>query len=515
MFFNNTIVYSQETQQPYFIIDCLLGNFYDEAAELLGKEYGNYVTGEVPVFSDLETNTYIRNILIDKIKQNKSRYLVFITPPETIDEAIHTQMLKWLTQLDDDPFLDVSFGYITGIGTDDVLKYAKNVLKFKKESKKKKNLNKKFVYLYQNPEEYRDIFGRELQKFYENRKWNYQLIELKFDLMEYEKNRFSSLSKNSQIYKIFKDSRLIFLDLHGMEFQIGRPEIGLLLPFNLRGLNFYPSIILSLSCYFGSIHKTYFYPKSRGNIIVKEQPLEYSPALQFLRGGALGIIGHMEMAGVNNCFLVPVLYALYFLNMSLGDAMGYAYNLHIADYLAHDKDLLWGENFEETNILPWKFATSYRRMVGSYILYGDPTLVPFPEKVPGIIEIKTENNNKNSLKVTIKALEDIVYFTNKKKDEKGEEIHEDGWGTAFGSTTERRVYSVIKLPKDFKVKEVKIESYGGNIELPTVKWVQEENDIEGENSLHIFVIVSPTKFNEMPFTLKKDSFVNLVVVKES
>ena len=62
------------------------------------------------------------NSLLPKLKRCQPEYVAFVARPDQIDVNFARQVLKLATRVDDDPFVDFSFGVITGHTADDAIR---------------------------------------------------------------------------------------------------------------------------------------------------------------------------------------------------------------------------------------------------------------------------------------------------------------------------------------------------------------------------------------------------------
>lgn len=66
--------------------------------------------------------------LLDKLKEIKPRYLALIMKPLELDINFARRFLMISTQVDDDPFADFSYGFITGANADDARQFVQNII---------------------------------------------------------------------------------------------------------------------------------------------------------------------------------------------------------------------------------------------------------------------------------------------------------------------------------------------------------------------------------------------------
>lgn len=76
--------------------------------------------------------------LRDEFLRELPEYAIVVTRPDHLDVNQHFDLVEMFTTLDDDPFVDVAFGYLTGATPDEALAFAKRALDPAKEALREK-----------------------------------------------------------------------------------------------------------------------------------------------------------------------------------------------------------------------------------------------------------------------------------------------------------------------------------------------------------------------------------------
>jgi hypothetical protein len=76
-----------------------------------------------------------------KLTDLEPRFVSVVIKPEDLDFNFQASMLELCTSLDDDPFCDFSFGYITGGTADEAVAFVKNIARARKGGLPRKVLN--------------------------------------------------------------------------------------------------------------------------------------------------------------------------------------------------------------------------------------------------------------------------------------------------------------------------------------------------------------------------------------
>lgn len=90
----------------YIVVDLVgLSDPYHAAAECLAKlRGGEIVSSDVQHFSDL----------LEMLRASKPQYVAIVVRPDDLDVNLARSFLKLSTEIDDDPFVDFAYGFVTG-----------------------------------------------------------------------------------------------------------------------------------------------------------------------------------------------------------------------------------------------------------------------------------------------------------------------------------------------------------------------------------------------------------------
>jgi hypothetical protein len=118
---------SKKTLGKYIILTNLdKKDSYFKAVKLLKK----YRRARVVKFDEDDFDGMLR-----KLRIIKPEYVAIVAKPETIDVNFAYRFLQMATKLDDDPFVDFAYGFITGKDSRDTIRFIRNIIKAEKNIK--------------------------------------------------------------------------------------------------------------------------------------------------------------------------------------------------------------------------------------------------------------------------------------------------------------------------------------------------------------------------------------------
>lgn len=116
---------AQEAREPSYLVllqDGLAGTGFERAASTLAEHH----QGEVLLWRDAPR---FSARLARELRRRAPRHLALVLEPERIDANLPRRLVPLLTQFDDDPFVDCSFGIITGASGEQAERFVLNILR--------------------------------------------------------------------------------------------------------------------------------------------------------------------------------------------------------------------------------------------------------------------------------------------------------------------------------------------------------------------------------------------------
>src|SRR5207249_3370644 len=109
-------------QEADYIVADAVGKsdeFYKVAERLAAHRRGKIVSLDIDNL----------NAFRDALRQKPPRYVAVVIRPEQLDYDLARRFLVMATQLDDDPFVDFSYGFITGATAEEALAFVERSIK--------------------------------------------------------------------------------------------------------------------------------------------------------------------------------------------------------------------------------------------------------------------------------------------------------------------------------------------------------------------------------------------------
>ncbi len=310
------------------------------------------------------------------------RFVVFVLPPEKIDVDLTHAILELATQVDDDPFVDFEYGFITGRDGPAALRFVERIAQaWQREAGDRAML-----------------FGSWEGLFLPNRSQMSGMKALGLAAQDrYVRAKDTEEARQKAARQILQDCQgndaLIFMS-HGYPDRMD-------LCFHAKNLrewnvNLSPAILFNCACFNGAPGRS-FQPKGNGyedrGVVAPDE----SVALALLDSGIAGYFAGVDVwHGPLNS---QVFYHVLDDGMRLGEAANAMHNRLALEYLPRRLHFEPMHKQKRGGKEPW--VQNQRRNGASMILYGDPALAPFAHRAKHLLTARAEATGKDQLSVKI------------------------------------------------------------------------------------------------------------------
>ena len=333
------------------------------------------------------------------------RYVALVLKPEDIDSNLQREMIALSTRMDDDPFCDFAFGFITGATADDAVGLVDRSLRVQKEGLRKKIVE---TAVTSGVKSY-TIEGqpsRELPDFTEDHVY-WSCVEADPNVLNFVKEHLKKLSGNGVVVFsgcgdpeaiwLFADQRNMARDKHWPfdPKKVGddpKGEMPRIFAGQLRGIDLGGAVVWSGTCHSGVLHRAFI----EGDIVSTFGRVDNVTEYTIPEGRSLGltILGDGPSAflgpiGANHGFACNVeMERAAITGWPLGDIMRSRYN----EIILAAGNRLDIESYEVGK--PESREDPMRGGGANRTLFGDPLFAPFPgtgkEPIEKLVRPKVE-----------------------------------------------------------------------------------------------------------------------------
>ena len=351
----------KESSGSSYVILTNLSNsdLYFKAVELLQKFRSAVIIHFDPNYLDK---------VIDPLKRIQPMFVAIVVKPDTLDLNFAYDILEMSFKLDEDPFTDFVYGFITGATPEDAEHFVETIIR---------------------AEEHKDEFPKKIIAFGPNNVCQPEGICSCDWFSEWKCNVFTHRSgsfPNKYLGDLTNKGIILFWG-HGSHLGID----GGLKYNQIQKLDLYPAVIFAGPCFSAVTKKSYDTCKCCGNTIAQSNRLKESLALTFI---AKGITGYFGAVHTNRCLSAAqeMEYALI-----AGKPLGFV-TKHTYDKLVMAKNgvrpefprLRVGEQPPDENAVDFQIHRAASR-----ILLGDPAYQPFQGVVQPPVATSTRLKQDN------------------------------------------------------------------------------------------------------------------------
>lgn len=433
---------------------------YYAAAQRIAAHHG---TREILRFDPARPDSVLK-----KLRKLSPRYVAIVVHPDQIDVNTVRGFLKMATRVDDDPFVDFEFGYITGSTAADAARFVENIVRASKKKQPRK-------------------VGRVAVSGGRPRSWvaKSQLRLGKAAFPEFGLWCIAPDGKHGRDQE-FLDEHMseleglgaIMMGGHGMPWEIGSgPHAE-----DVRKLELFPAVAFNYACHTGV---TWRYPEwrfgGRNKVEFEDLGQKVSFALSMIEAGITGYVAYVNPRPAGPELTID--YHRVLTGSTLGEARRRDYDKIVLGYLGYGESRIAPPVVGDGKGIPRKEFDTVRHMMldaaTGGILYGDPASRPFPQ-VPDGLPLRTEVVRKQrELRATIEVESQWV----------GAWCNDPLRGSkAKKGYMAQKVYDRIELPDGFEPKSVTVASAergGQELEVYEPLWAIEED--RGKRYAHVKV----------------------------
>lgn len=501
---------SSGAQETYIVLSSVANTDpYFEAAQILS----DYRSGEIIQFDPENINAMLPVLIAET-----PRYVAVVVKPLELHINFIREFLMMSTQLDEDPFSDFSFGYITGATAEDAVAFVNNIIYA--ESQNIQNYPLKiggyaasslnFVYTvsgdymqYLNPASYSCIYmetnddGSGVDFFLSNT--NYVMNNKILDIGHNGDPHMLWLFEGGNINP---EPPVWNYDPSKIE-DPAYARVGLT-SSHIGDLNLYPAVAFNGACHAaetktvmveGDIAATF--GDTQGLVKFYTMSDSFSFALQVLN---TGITGYFAPCGANNANdQSEDVYNTFLYHEPLGDIFKRSIDGVVMGFLGNPPNLrIFAENQStyQSDVLPsgtfdpndWSGAYYMLGGKANRIYFGDPLFNPYQYNHADELNItttETDSVNSSTFDVTVNFNKPDVY-----------EAYFPVWDKFhFGNT---RIYASVELPGNFEeLTSFEVLDSSGVYDMV----IHAIEDFDGEKILHIEIDIPNDMYEEINYSI--------------
>lgn len=361
---------------------------------------------------------------LTELRKSPPRFVVFVLPPEKIDVDLSHAILEMATQVDEDPFVDFEYGFVTGRDGAAALRFVRQI-----ERAWQRNAGDRAM-----------LFGSWEGLFLPTGSRLSSMKALGFVARgRYIKARDAEKTRLEAARQILKECQgndaLIFMS-HGYPDRMD-------LCFRAKDLREWkidlsPAILFNCACYNGAPGR-WFEPKGAGYEDRGAVAREESVALALLDSGIAGYFAGVDVwHGPLNS---QVFYYVTDDGMRLGEAANAMFNRLALEFLP--ERIHFQPTIKQKRGGKDAWVQNQRRNGAAMILYGDPALAPFAKRSKHLLTAQTRPVGKDRLTVKIE----------------GRPLVDGEPGEDFGVLPTNRLYDYYSLRADPEKSPPQLELY--------------------------------------------------------
>lgn len=390
------------------------------------------------------------------------RHVALVMKPEQIEFAFQRRFLQFATGIDDDPFVDFAFGYVTGRTADDAEALAQRGL-----ARKPEKVDGGVAQVAGGVDA-----SRVLQLPHHLGRTRLDGLQLQSaGGKEYEHGRDVAFLRE-HLPELRGRDVVTFVG-HGYPQEVvGGPTFA-----ELAGLDLGRAVVFSIACYTGVTSRWYEEDWQTATMRARDVPPAESFCLALLRTGVVGYTAYLSPrpAGPE---LDTDLAALVVDGCSLGDARRRDYDKTVLGFLGYGEERLQlAPVADGTKFAPNRDAVRDMMLEGATggVVFGDPACVPFVERHEDAPVAIDTTPNRDGIVLTARASLQALY------------LHCSDPTAEWGKSMAMRVYARVPLGPMLGVSDVVVDELKvGNAAQPSrVLWAIEED--HGQRFVHVKV----------------------------
>ena len=304
--------------------------------------------------------------LVSQLRKAAPRYVAFVVRPDQFDVNLAHRVLKIATQIDDDPFIDFSYGFITGRTPEAAVQLAKAGVKAQRKRRKpsiaiagvaggtflKKSMSQNQIL--------------PLKKMPLKMRWNHIVLPESNDGQRDTKFIDKALTD-------LEASPLIAFAGHGFPDQVvGGPNAS-----DIRDRNYEGAVAFNIACYTGVTSKWFEQDWKTAKLVEQCVEPTNSFCLQMIDSGVAAYVAYScpRPAGME---MFADMVSLATEGISVGEQRRRQGNSVILTHLAQSFDGVVADELTDGQQLKQQgVEATVREMSAGGVLFGDPAFVPF------------------------------------------------------------------------------------------------------------------------------------------
>jgi len=314
--------------------------------------------------------------LASELQTLKPDYVAFVVHPERIEDNFVGAVFAELTALDDDPYLDCAYGYITGATPQDALRLVRNTAD---AQAKPNHTPKKFVAIGHTFAQ-NDLAPFAVQEANRYKAYGYQTAQINPIDNSAEWNR-----KAKQEIQKLNSASLVFLAGHGMG------DMSCAIPGDEYGrMRLQSAIVVNGTCHSAVTNIRHDSMDRFWTIQTNQINPEQSVCLNFIKAGAVGQFASTASSSWTN--VAFTITKFFNEGRSLGEALQESLNDKIRNAgIKNVRIIPFQDGQKSPQALSENENPGAIQSISRVILIGDPAYRPFPQKfvrVPSISQSK-------------------------------------------------------------------------------------------------------------------------------
>ncbi|MBI2921435.1 MAG: hypothetical protein HYY18_10170 [Planctomycetes bacterium] len=444
----------------YVVLSSVSKSAYDRAAQALAKYHEG---APIVPFDPADPEA-----VLPRLRELKPRYVAIVVHPDEIDVNSVRRILVMASRVDDDPFVDFEFAYVTGAGPEDALKFVENIARASKLQAPRR--------IGRSP-----VYGG-------NMKCSASDTELALGPLRFPERlvAFAAPDGKDGRDQKFIDANLkslsgcgaILMGGHGMPWEIcsgARAE-------DVAKVDLFPAVVFNYACHTGVSLRWLDEKFEKGDFVSRFAEIEAkkSFALSVVRAGATGYVAYVNPrpAGPE----LDIDFHRLLAGATLGETRRRDYDKIVLGYAGFGEKAIVPPVVKDGGRKPQKDLDVVRDMMldaaTGGIAYGDPAFRPFPvtpAALPQQVEAKEDGAD---LRVTFKVGAPFVF-----------EWCMDPFAKAAESRTMlMKVCDRVELPEGFEPGAITVEAATcGKEKLENLPVVSALETDSGKRFLHVKV----------------------------
>ena len=360
---------------------------FDKAVRHLAERHGCEVLHARP--SEVES-------LIVELRRLQPNHVAFLVDPDDLEQNLVARVMKLSTKMDDDPFVDFAYGFITGRDGQAAMRLIDASIS--KQTNTAASIAQFGVASAELPKSIQQTSAWPLGR-------GSVPVTSYMSRGETDDTRDQRFIEESMV-KMARQPILLFASHGYPNGLVGGPKAK-----DIRGRDFGGSVALNIACYTGVTKSWYEDDWATGQVRKHDVDREDSFCLQMIDNGVAGYVAYICPRPAGPTMMGDALFVA-----TSGKSMGQlrqedANSIVLAHLLSGSDSLQISEASDGTSIVPnRKPGESVRRWSTGGILIGDPAFHPFSKKPGSDPRIQIVTRKEDRILVDVKVVTPLFHF---------------------------------------------------------------------------------------------------------